>query len=372
MVAARVHRGRRPRVRASRSCRWRPSCSAGSRGCSTSAPARARSPRVVAGSAATSVVGRRPDARTRSSRRSRGRAGRATLRAGAAALPFADARVRRRRRLPGVRAHRRRRRGHRRGRAGAAARRPVRVLPEPPAAADARQRLDRRPDPRPARAVLAHRPLPHRGRVDRGGGEGRVHPLRAPAAVAATSTRWPTTAWSSSGCWSRRRRPGFLARAPEYREAATIPRLLVLITRARRRTAPYTEPAVSEFVVITGLSGAGRSQAADILEDLGWFVIDNLPPAAHPEGGRAGAGARARASRRSPSSSAPGRTTRRSCRRSTRCAARCMRLRILFLEASTDVLVRRYETTPAPPPARRRRPRAGRARSRPSASCSSR
>ena len=40
---------------------------------------------------------------------------------------------------------------------------------------------------------------------------------------------------------------------------------------------------VSEFVVITGLSGAGRSQAADDLEDLGWFVIDNLPPALIPK-----------------------------------------------------------------------------------------
>jgi UPF0042 nucleotide-binding protein len=34
---------------------------------------------------------------------------------------------------------------------------------------------------------------------------------------------------------------------------------------------------VSEFVVVTGMSGAGRSTAADSLEDLGWFVIDNLP-----------------------------------------------------------------------------------------------
>ena len=42
---------------------------------------------------------------------------------------------------------------------------------------------------------------------------------------------------------------------------------------------------MTEFVVITGLSGAGRSQAADTLEDLGWFVIDNLPTPAHPEGG---------------------------------------------------------------------------------------
>ncbi len=32
-----------------------------------------------------------------------------------------------------------------------------------------------------------------------------------------------------------------------------------------------------EFVVVTGLSGAGRSTAANALEDLGWFKIDNLP-----------------------------------------------------------------------------------------------
>ncbi len=36
---------------------------------------------------------------------------------------------------------------------------------------------------------------------------------------------------------------------------------------------------VVEVAVITGLSGAGRSEAAKALEDLGWFVIDNLPPA---------------------------------------------------------------------------------------------
>lgn len=34
---------------------------------------------------------------------------------------------------------------------------------------------------------------------------------------------------------------------------------------------------MTDIVVITGLSGAGRSQAADNLEDLGWFVVDNLP-----------------------------------------------------------------------------------------------
>lgn len=33
-----------------------------------------------------------------------------------------------------------------------------------------------------------------------------------------------------------------------------------------------------EVVLVTGMSGAGRSTAARALEDLGWFVIDNLPP----------------------------------------------------------------------------------------------
>jgi RNase adapter protein RapZ len=34
-----------------------------------------------------------------------------------------------------------------------------------------------------------------------------------------------------------------------------------------------------DCTIVTGLSGAGRSSAADVLEDLGYFVIDNLPPA---------------------------------------------------------------------------------------------
>ncbi len=37
-----------------------------------------------------------------------------------------------------------------------------------------------------------------------------------------------------------------------------------------------------DVVVISGMSGAGRSTAAKALEDLGWFVVDNLPPALLP------------------------------------------------------------------------------------------
>jgi len=38
-----------------------------------------------------------------------------------------------------------------------------------------------------------------------------------------------------------------------------------------------------ELLLVTGMSGAGRSTAARALEDLGWFVVDNLPPALLPQ-----------------------------------------------------------------------------------------
>ena len=37
-------------------------------------------------------------------------------------------------------------------------------------------------------------------------------------------------------------------------------------------------PATGELVVVTGMTGAGRSTAAKELEDLGYYVVDNLPP----------------------------------------------------------------------------------------------
>ncbi len=40
---------------------------------------------------------------------------------------------------------------------------------------------------------------------------------------------------------------------------------------------------VPQVVVVTGLSGAGRSTALRVLEDAGFFCVDNLPPALAPE-----------------------------------------------------------------------------------------
>jgi UPF0042 nucleotide-binding protein len=101
---------------------------------------------------------------------------------------------------------------------------------------------------------------------------------------------------------------------------------------------------MADILVITGLSGAGRSQAADDLEDLGWFVVDNLPVAlldkvvelsgeaggeieklclvvgnARHQAGILGAAFNLR--------------------------AQGHRVRIMFLDASTRELVRRYEET---------------------------
>lgn len=39
-----------------------------------------------------------------------------------------------------------------------------------------------------------------------------------------------------------------------------------------------TDTLAPELVIITGMSGAGRSTVANVLEDLGWYVVDNLPP----------------------------------------------------------------------------------------------
>jgi UPF0042 nucleotide-binding protein len=43
--------------------------------------------------------------------------------------------------------------------------------------------------------------------------------------------------------------------------------------------ARLTSTGQPDFVVVTGLSGSGKSQAAKVLEDLGYYTLDNLPPA---------------------------------------------------------------------------------------------
>jgi UPF0042 nucleotide-binding protein len=48
------------------------------------------------------------------------------------------------------------------------------------------------------------------------------------------------------------------------------------------RDESHHEAEAPAIVIVTGLSGAGRSTAAKALEDMGWFVVENLPPALLP------------------------------------------------------------------------------------------
>jgi UPF0042 nucleotide-binding protein len=105
------------------------------------------------------------------------------------------------------------------------------------------------------------------------------------------------------------------------------------------------EPAGLEVVVVTGLSGAGRSTAAKCLEDLGYYVVDNLPPsliAAMVDLGSRTSGEVTRIAVvvdvRSRAFSADLRSVIGDL------DERGYRPRVLFLEASDAVLVRRFES----------------------------
>ena len=37
-----------------------------------------------------------------------------------------------------------------------------------------------------------------------------------------------------------------------------------------------------QLLIVTGMSGAGKSQAANVLEDMGFYCVDNIPPAIIP------------------------------------------------------------------------------------------
>lgn len=111
-----------------------------------------------------------------------------------------------------------------------------------------------------------------------------------------------------------------------------------------------TEPG-SDLIIVTGMSGAGRSTAAKALEDLGWFVIDNLPPQMLPAVVRLIEAEQGESVRiavvvdvRSGGFFADLRGALASL------ADQGLRPRILFLEASDDVLVRRQEAVRRPHP----------------------
>jgi UPF0042 nucleotide-binding protein len=110
-------------------------------------------------------------------------------------------------------------------------------------------------------------------------------------------------------------------------------------------TDPVTGPESGlDLVIVTGLSGAGRSTAAKCFEDLGWFVVDNLPPELVATlvdlGSRSQGGVTKLAVVMDVRSRAFSSDLRGVIRE---LSDRGARPRVLYLEARDDVLVRRFE-----------------------------
>ena len=105
-----------------------------------------------------------------------------------------------------------------------------------------------------------------------------------------------------------------------------------------------------DVLLVTGMSGAGRSTAARALEDAGWFVIDNLPPMLlgaaievaedNPDVQRVAVVVDARGGSFFPQLAAAMEGLRDSG----------VHVRVLFLEASEESLVRRFESSRRPHP----------------------
>lgn len=109
-------------------------------------------------------------------------------------------------------------------------------------------------------------------------------------------------------------------------------------------------PQPGEVLIVTGMSGAGRSTVADALEDLDWYVVDNLPPQMlRPllELTELAGGALPKVA---VVVDVRGRDLFAQLPEVTRILRDARQLRVLFLDASDEVLVRRFEAVRRPHP----------------------
>lgn len=100
-----------------------------------------------------------------------------------------------------------------------------------------------------------------------------------------------------------------------------------------------------DVTVITGMSGAGRSEAANVLEDLAFFVIDNLPPALISKVAELAKGGERPKRYALVVDVRSGAFMEALESALNELRAMGARTRVLFLDASNETLVRRFEAT---------------------------
>lgn len=109
-------------------------------------------------------------------------------------------------------------------------------------------------------------------------------------------------------------------------------------------------PTAQEILIVTGMSGAGRSTVANSLEDLGWYVVDNLPlPMVKTLADMAD-----RTGGAMPKLAAVvdvrGRDLFSDIQETVSSLRENATVRVVFLDATNDILVRRYEAVRRPHP----------------------
>ncbi len=106
-----------------------------------------------------------------------------------------------------------------------------------------------------------------------------------------------------------------------------------------------------QLAVVTGLSGAGRGTAAKCLEDLGWFVVDNLPPGLLPTMVDLGTRSQGAVDRIAVVADVRSRAFTSDLRTALGETEHLgVHPRVLFLEASDEALVRRFDGVRRPHP----------------------
>lgn len=111
------------------------------------------------------------------------------------------------------------------------------------------------------------------------------------------------------------------------------------------------KPAASELLIVTGMSGAGRSTAANALEDHGWYVVENLPPQLLGTLSELVGHASAKIPKLAVVMDVRSKALFADIREAlAQLGARGTEYRVLFLDARDDVLIRRFEQGRRPHP----------------------